>query len=164
VHVLSTDRDRIPLVVQSKLDELVLATQHCHNGLHLNICISYGGRGEIIQACQRLAQDCMDGIVRKTTDINEDMFERYLLTHRPKDNNNNNSGTQCVQLHDQYHPNTVDVLIRTSGEVRISNFLLWQLAYTEMFFIDKKWPEITKYDFINVLRQFATSRQRRYGQ
>ena len=56
-----------------------------------------------------------------------------------------------------------DILIRTSGELRISNFLLWQLAYSEMFFLDKKWPEIEKKDLLEIVRAYASGRERRFG-
>jgi undecaprenyl diphosphate synthase len=111
------------------------------NSLTLNVCLSYGSRGEIVQACQSLATDCVAGTIR-VDNINEEMVSQRLLTSHSPD---------------------PDVLIRTSGEERISNFLLWQLSYTELFFLEKDWPELEKEDFLKVIRTFAQGRQRRFG-
>ena len=116
-------------------------TKHCENGLTMNICLSYGSRGEIVNACKALAIDVRDGIVRPE-DITERHFEDKLLT------------SHCVDP---------DVVIRTSGEYRLSNFLLWQLAYTEMFFVPKQWPELEKNDLLHVIRTYSNGRRRRFG-
>lgn len=108
----------------------------------MNICLSYGSRDEIVGATKSVVQGVLDGDIDPTS-IDETTFHRHLLTH-----------------HSGGDP---DVLIRTSGEVRISNFLLWQLAYTEMFFIGKPWPAVDKDDLLQVIRTYAKGRHRRYG-
>lgn len=120
---------------------MVKETQHC-NGMIMNICLSYGGRGEILGATRNIVDDVLQGMLDPKK-IDENTFEERLLTY--------NCGGDP------------DVLIRTSGEVRISNFLLWQLAYTEFFFVDKPWPAIEKNDLLQVIRTYAKGRIRRYG-
>jgi undecaprenyl diphosphate synthase len=120
---------------------MVNETQHC-DGMIMNICLSYGSRGEIVGATKSVIED----VLQKRLDpknIDEKTIEERLLTY-------NRGGDP-------------DVLIRTSGEVRISNFLLWQLAYTEFFFLDKPWPAIEKNDLLDVIQSYAKSRNRRYG-
>ena len=103
--------------------------------------MSYGSRGEIVNATKALVEDVVAG--RQTVAaIDENEFSRRLLTGPCGD---------------------PDVLIRTSGEIRISNFLMWQLAYSEMFFLQKPWPAIEKDDLLDVIRSFAKGRIRRYG-
>jgi len=121
---------------------MVEETQYC-DGMVLNICLSYGSRDEIVGATKSVVED----VLQKNLDpksINEEIIGQRLLTH--------NCGGDP------------DVMIRTSGEVRISNFLLWQLAYTELFFIDKPWPAVNKADLLQVIRAYAKGRNRRYGQ
>lgn len=120
---------------------MVSETQHC-TGMTMNICMSYGSRGEIVAASRSLATDVAKGVL-DINSIDEDLFESRLLT--------------CAS------GGNPDVLIRTSGEIRISNFLLWQLAYTEMFFVNKAWPAIEKEDLLRVIRSYADGRIRRYG-
>jgi len=108
--------------------------------MRLNLAISYGGREEITQAARRLAQQVEAGTL-KPADITEALFERAL--YRP----------------DIPDP---DLLIRTSGELRISNFLLWQLAYTELYFTDTLWPDFSADDLQAALTEYA-KRQRRFG-
>jgi undecaprenyl diphosphate synthase len=122
------------------MQKMVEETKHCDR-LILNICLSYGSRGEIINACQAVAEDVKNGVIG-TKDINADVFKSKLLTGDCRD---------------------PDLVIRTSGEYRLSNFLLWQLAYSEMFFLNKTWPELTKSDLLLVIRQYATDRKRRFG-
>jgi undecaprenyl diphosphate synthase len=132
---------QIPHHVQQGMNRMVSETASCEGGLTLNICMSYGSRGEIVNASTKLARQVEIGAL-KPSDISEQLFSEQLLT---------------------YHCGDPDILIRTSGEVRISNFLLWQLAYTEMFFIDKPWPAVVKEDLLEVIRAFAKGRQRRFG-
>jgi undecaprenyl diphosphate synthase len=103
--------------------------------------MSYGSRGEIVAAARSLAEDVYLGDL-KIDSIDEDTFQQKLLTS---------------------HSGDPDVLIRTSGEIRISNFLLWQLAYCEMFFLDKPWPAVEKKDLIEIIQAYAGGRIRRYG-
>jgi undecaprenyl diphosphate synthase len=120
---------------------MVEETQHC-TSMMMNICLSYGSRDEIVGATKSIVSDVVQGRL-DPTGIDADTFSQHLLTF-PSDGD-------------------PDVLIRTSGEVRISNFLLWQVAYTEFFFIDKPWPAIEKEDLLQVIRNYAKGRHRRYG-
>jgi undecaprenyl diphosphate synthase len=140
VRVLSTETTLIPGPVKAGLHRLEEETRHC-SGLQMNICLSYGSRGEIVNACRDLARDCVNRVL-KVDQISEEAFEKRLLTK---------------------HCGDVDVLIRTSGEIRISNYLLWQLAYAEMFFMSKNWPELEKGDLLEVIRSYAQGRHRRFG-
>ena len=120
---------------------MVNETQHC-DGMIMNICLSYGSRGEIVGATKSVIEDVLQERLDPKK-IDEKTIEERLLTYS--------------------RGGDPDVLIRTSGEVRISNFLLWQLAYTEFFFIDKPWPAIEKIDLLDVIQSYAKSRNRRYG-
>ncbi|KAG8377019.1 hypothetical protein BUALT_Bualt09G0124600 [Buddleja alternifolia] len=110
--------------------------------LHLIIAVNYSGQSDMVQACQKLALKVKDGLI-EPEDINEFSVERELETN-------------CT---DFPYP---DLLIRTSGELRISNFLLWQLAYTELYFADSLWPDFGEDEFLEALCSFQ-KRQRRYG-
>ena len=127
--------------VRAGVKRMVNETQHC-DGMIMNICLSYGSRGEIVGATKLVIEDVLKGKL-DVKDVDEKILGERLLTY--------NCGGDP------------DVLIRTSGEVRISNFLLWQLAYTEFFFIEKPWPAIQKNDLLEVIRSYAKSRNRRYG-
>ena len=120
---------------------MVEETQHC-TSMIMNICLSYGSRDEIVGATKSIANAAAQGRIDPST-IDENTVSQHLLTSP--------SGGDP------------DVLIRTSGEVRISNFLLWQLAYTELFFIEKPWPAVEKEDLLQVIRTYAKGRHRRYG-
>ncbi|NTV30243.1 MAG: di-trans,poly-cis-decaprenylcistransferase, partial [Candidatus Omnitrophica bacterium] len=111
-----------------------------NTGMIMNIAFNYGGRQEILQAVQSLARDCRDGKLVPES-IDEGLFSGYLYTSGLPD---------------------PDLLIRTSGELRISNFLLWQLSYAECFFTDKCWPEFTVEEFRKALLDFQ-GRRRRFG-
>mmetsp|Transcript_28089 Transcript_28089/g.76207 ORF Transcript_28089/g.76207 Transcript_28089/m.76207 type:complete len:522 (+) Transcript_28089:141-1706(+) len=141
ITVLSTDSEKIPAHVRTKMKQMVNETQHC-NGMIMNICMSYGSRGEIVGATKMVVEDVLQEKIAPDA-IDENTVGERLLTH--------NCGGDP------------DVMIRTSGELRISNFLLWQLAYTEFFFVDKPWPAIEKNDLMNVIRNYAKGRSRRYG-
>jgi undecaprenyl diphosphate synthase len=103
--------------------------------------MSYGSRGEILNAARALAHDAVCGTLNAAK-ISEQDLEKRLLSH---------------------HCGDIDVLIRTSGEIRISNFMLWQLAYSELFFVPKPWPAIEKEDLLQVIRTYANGRRRRFG-
>lgn len=111
-----------------------------HERLILNVALNYTGRWDITQATQQLVAEALQGKIQ-TADINERMIERYLSTHGLPD---------------------PDLLIRTSGEQRISDFFLWQIAFTEFYFTHLKWPEFTTDEFQQALDVYA-SRERRYG-
>lgn len=106
----------------------------------LNIALCYGGRQEIVDAVKRIAEDVKKGVIEPDS-IDEETFRRYLYTSNVPD---------------------PDLVIRTSGEVRISNFLLWQLAYSELYFCEAYWPEFRKIDFWRAIRSFQ-HRERRFG-
>ena len=108
--------------------------------INLTIALSYGGRSEIVEAARGLAAEAVKGKIA-VEDISESLFTTYLETAGMPD---------------------PDLIIRTSGEKRISNFLLWQSAYTEFVFLDKFWPDFTQGDLENAVREFA-NRERRYG-
>jgi undecaprenyl diphosphate synthase len=144
VKVLASEKHLLPKHIQKTFDVLETETRKkCPNGFQLNLCVSYGGRSEIAQAAKHLAVDVKSGKI-SSDDINEAIFSSYLLT----------SKADCVC--------DPDLLIRTSGEIRLSNFLLYQLAYTEMVFVEKNWPEFGRADLLEAIAEF-TRRKRRFG-
>ncbi|TCL09262.1 undecaprenyl pyrophosphate synthetase [Shimia isoporae] len=133
------DRPRLDEKLRELMDELEALTQD-NDGVHLTIALNYGGRDEVARATQRLAQDVADGRL-KPEDVGEETLPKYLDTHVLPD---------------------PDLVIRTSGEARISNFLLWQSAYAEYEFIDTLWPDFTREVFRDLVRSYST-RDRRFG-
>jgi len=133
------DRPGLDEKLRNLMDELEEYTAHC-TGTNLTIAINYGGRDEVARATKRLACDVAQGKLDPQK-IDEETLPRYLDT--------------CV-LPDP------DLVIRTSGEARISNFLLWQSAYAEYEFIETLWPDFTNEIFAQVVRSYA-GRERRYG-
>jgi undecaprenyl diphosphate synthase len=131
--------DELPESTRAKLMETADKLSR-NTGMILNLALSYGGRREIIDAARAMAADIQAGRVRPE-EIDESRFAQYL--YRP-------------ELPEP------DFLIRTSGELRISNFLLWQLAYTELYFTDVLWPDFSEEDLLLALRDFQ-SRERRFG-
>jgi undecaprenyl diphosphate synthase len=111
-----------------------------NDGIFLQIALSYGGREEIVDAQKKLLLDIKSARL-KAEEINEDIFKEYLYTSSIPD---------------------PDLLIRTSGEYRISNFLLWQLAYTELYFTKTLWPDFTKAHLVKAIMNYK-KRDRRYG-
>ncbi len=111
-----------------------------NTGLQLTVALRYGGRSEIARAARRIAERAKAGEIEPAA-VDEALFEAHLLTAGMPD---------------------PDLVIRTSGEKRISNFLLWQTAYSELIFIDRLWPDFTKQDLEDAIREFR-SRDRRYG-
>ncbi|MCS7104682.1 MAG: polyprenyl diphosphate synthase [Thermofilaceae archaeon] len=133
--------DLLPSDIVKELRELEDRTKEFRERF-LNVAIAYGGRAEIVEAAKRIAKDVLNRDI-SIDDIDEKTFEKYLLTaHLPNP-----------------YP---DLVIRTSGESRISNFLLWQIAYSELVFLDVYWPEFRKIDFYRALRTYQ-KRSRRYG-
>jgi len=106
----------------------------------LNVCINYGGRQEIVRVAQELVAKSFSGEINPS-DVNEELFESELLTKGIKD---------------------PELLIRTSGEKRISNFLLWQLAYSEIYITDVYWPDFDEIEFLKAIIDYQ-SRNRRFG-
>lgn len=133
------NREDLPSDVNATLDEAIRQTSG-NTGMVLTLALSYGGRQEICKAATRMAGDVAAGIV-KPEEISTEMFSNYLDTGGLPD---------------------PDFLIRTSGEMRISNFLLWQLAYTELYFTEINWPDFTVNEFHKALADFQ-SRERRFG-
>ena len=111
-----------------------------NTGLTLNIAFNYGGRNEIVRATKQIATMVKNDEI-KIDDINEEMFSNNLYTKGEPE---------------------PDLLIRTGGEVRVSNFLLWQLAYTEFLFVEKYWPDFDKEDLLNAINIFE-QRNRKFG-
>ncbi|MDH6366737.1 MULTISPECIES: isoprenyl transferase [unclassified Breznakia] len=110
-----------------------------NTGLKLVIAINYGSRREITLAAQAYAKDVIDG--KQPLDIDEDTFGSYMMTNGLPE---------------------IDLLVRTSGEKRLSNFLMWQLAYAEFVFVDYAWPELDEARFANIIEEF-NQRNRRFG-
>ena len=106
----------------------------------LCLALSYGGRGEIVDAARALAQDARKGNLNPE-DISEDLFSQYLYTKDMSD---------------------PDLLIRTAGELRVSNFLLWQISYTEIYVTDRYWPDFTKEELHKAIASYQ-QRDRKYG-
>ncbi len=133
------DRPGLDAKLRSLMDELEELTAD-NEGVNLTIALNYGGRDEVARATQRLAQDVADGKL-KPEEVNEETLPKYLDT--------------CV-LPDP------DLVVRTSGEARISNFLLWQSAYAEYEFIDTLWPDFSKEEFRKLVEAYSR-RDRRFG-
>ncbi len=133
------DRPGLDEKLQQMMDELEEVTSHC-TGTNLTIALNYGGRDEVARATKRLARDVAKGRLDPEA-IDEETLPRYLDTHVLPD---------------------PDLVIRTSGEARISNFLLWQSAYAEYEFIDTLWPDFTRDVFSGLVNNFA-GRERRFG-
>ncbi|MEC8196125.1 MAG: polyprenyl diphosphate synthase, partial [Pseudomonadota bacterium] len=133
------DRPRLDEKLRALMDELEELTAE-NDEVNLTIALNYGGRDEVARATQRLAQDVADGKL-KPEDVGEETLPKYLDTHVLPD---------------------PDLVIRTSGEARISNFLLWQSAYAEYEFIDTLWPDFSKEEFRKLVDAYA-KRDRRFG-
>lgn len=140
VRFLTSDEGPIPPELKAACQRLEERSSR-HTGLLLNVCLSYGGRGDVAAACRRVAHEVAQGQLNPE-DVDEQLVSSRLLTGDLSD---------------------PDVLIRTSGERRLSNFLMFQLAYTELFFLEKHWPEVTKADLLDVIGRYQ-ARHRRYGQ
>ena len=133
------DITRLDEDIQSRILELEEFTKN-NGGLNFQIAINYGSRDEIIRAIRNLTKDAMEGKIDQDS-IDEALFEQYLDTKGIPD---------------------PDLLIRTSGEQRLSNYLLWQLAYTEFYFTDVHWPDFSKEELIKAIEVF-NKRNRRFG-
>jgi undecaprenyl diphosphate synthase len=133
------NRTELPADVHAALDEAMAATA-ANSGMTLTLALSYGSRQEIVRAATLLATDLAAGRVT-AEGVDEDTFASYLYTTTIPD---------------------PDLLVRTSGEARISNFLLWQLAYAELYFTDINWPDFSCEELHRALRAYQT-RERRFG-
>ncbi len=125
--------------VRKKLSEVMEKTA-VNGAMTLTLALSYGGRNEILAAVKRILQDGREGRIQPE-DLNGDLFTRYLDTAGVPD---------------------PDLLIRTSGEQRISNFFLWQIAYTELYFTPVLWPDFSREDLMKAIADYQ-SRERRFG-
>ena len=133
------DRVRLEPALVDLMDALEIATAD-NTGVNLTIALNYGGRDEVARAAKRLAHDVKAGRL-DPRQITDETFPRYLDTHVLPD---------------------PDLVIRTSGEARISNFLLWQSAYAEYEFVDTLWPDFSAEEFARVVGRYA-GRERRFG-
>ena len=133
------DKTRLDADIRSRIAELEEATKN-NGGLNFQIALNYGSRDEIVRAVRKIARDAKDGKLEPES-ITPEVISSYLDTHDIPD---------------------PDLLIRTSGEERLSNFLLWQLAYSEFYFTDVLWPDCTKEELMKAIEQY-NSRDRRYG-
>jgi tritrans,polycis-undecaprenyl-diphosphate synthase [geranylgeranyl-diphosphate specific] len=129
----------LPKDIQHSAKTIMSMTKSYKN-YYLNIALAYGGREEIIHAMQRMGTDIKKGKL-KVADISTETVSSYLYTRGLPD---------------------PDLILRTSGEERISNFLLWQLAYSELYFSDVYWPALQKRDFLQAIRTYQ-QRKRRFG-
>ena len=133
------DISRLEIGLQNSINKIIDKTKN-NTGLTLNIAFNYGGRSEILRATKQIAEEVHEGKL-DLEKIDEKCIENHLYTKGQPD---------------------PDILIRTSGEIRISNFLLWQLAYTEFIFIDKYWPDFNENDIEESIRIFQ-KRHRKFG-
>jgi len=129
----------LPIDVQNTLSETIKITERC-DGMILNLALSYGGRAEILHAVQDILFDSQKGKI-KVEEITPQRFSQYLWTRGIPD---------------------PDLLIRTSGEFRISNFLLWQIAYTELYVTETLWPDFDRQELLKAIADYQ-SRERRFG-
>lgn len=137
--VISGNLEELPQEAQKVINQTVESSQY-HRGMVFNLCLNYGGRREIIEACKLAIKQVIAGQLA-IAEINEKVLGRYL-----------------------YHPEIgdIDLMIRTSGEERISNFLLWQLAYSELYFTPVMWPDFNKTDLLKAILNYQ-KRERRFG-
>ena len=133
------DMSGLPKNCRNELKDTIKETAN-NNGLILTLALNYSGRWDIVNAARKYAEAVKEGN-EKTANITEDNFSKYMVTHGMPD---------------------PELLIRTSGELRISNFLLWQLAYTELYFTDVLWPDFRKNHLKEALESYQ-KRERRFG-
>ena len=134
--------DLLPESIQEVIQQVEESTKMYDERL-LNVALAYGGRAEIVDATKKIADEVKNGEL-ETEDINEQVFENYLYTaHMPKQD--------------------ADLIIRTSGEERLSGFLSWQSAYSELCFVDVNWPDFRHIDLLRAVRTYQR-RKRRFGQ
>ncbi len=133
------NRELLPQSVQDAIDEVEAATAE-YDEYFYNVAIAYGGREELVYAFRRIAAKVEEGCI-KAEDIDEKMISKHMYTSHVPD---------------------PDLVLRTSGEVRISNFLLWQMAYSELYFTDVYWPGFRRIDFMRAVRAYQ-QRKRRFG-
>ncbi|CAN2040479.1 ditrans,polycis-undecaprenyl-diphosphate synthase ((2E,6E)-farnesyl-diphosphate specific) [Candidatus Magnetomoraceae bacterium gMMP-15] len=130
---------RLPEKVKKTLEQTMAATSK-NKKMQLNLALSYGGRNEILHSVKQIARDVKNGLI-DPDNITEDYIGSQLYTKNMPD---------------------PDLLIRTSGEMRVSNFFLWQIAYSEIYFTKTLWPDFTKDEFLDILNNYQ-GRERRFG-
>jgi undecaprenyl diphosphate synthase len=133
------DSSALPESIQTKINDAILLSQN-NTGLTLILALSYSSRWEITEMAKKIAQDCLDSKI-SVNEIDYNTINSHLCTHNIPD---------------------PELLIRTSGELRISNFLLWQIAYSELYFTETLWPDFTEDDYIKAIIDFQ-GRERRFG-
>jgi undecaprenyl diphosphate synthase len=133
------DRAALPTDVSDSVETIEKRTASC-DGLHLNVALNYGGRAEILHAARAFAAECVAGTAAPQ-DLTEDRFDSYLWLEGEA---------------------PVDIVVRTGAESRVSNFLLWEMAYAELFFLDVLWPDFTPATLDMIVHKFK-SRNRRFG-
>ena len=133
------DFEGLPKLVQRQLTRVIQETRN-NDKMVLNLALNYGGRSEILQAARRIAERVKDGTL-EVSQVDEELFSRFLYTNGMPD---------------------PDLLIRTSGEQRVSNFLLWQISYAELCLTQKLWPDFGRNDFLTALEEYQR-RERRFG-
>lgn len=138
LHVIG-DIEKLPDLVRDQLQSMIEMTKDGTRG-NLILALSYGSQNEILKAVKEIATEAKEGKINPE-DINAEVFENHLYTR-------------------DFPP--VDLMIRTSGEIRISNFLLWQIAYAELQFLDVLWPDFTKDEFFKCILAYQ-EKERRYG-
>lgn len=131
--------DILPAQTRKEIEEAIKLTEN-NEGLQFNIALNYGGRAEILSACKKLINGVSDGSIDETS-IDEALFSNLLYTGSDPD---------------------PDMIIRTSGEKRISNFLIWQGAYSELMFVDQLWPDFDEKVLCSAIIEYQ-SRDRRFG-
>ncbi|MGM9834206.1 MAG: polyprenyl diphosphate synthase [Bacilli bacterium] len=136
--IFSGRRDNLKKNVIEAMDTIVELTRNNTGGVY-NICLNYGGHAEIIDATKKIAEDVVNNKI-SINEIDEELYSKYIYQPLPP----------------------IDLLIRTSGEYRISNFMLWQLAYAEFYFTNIAWPAFNEDEFDKAIEEF-NKRERRYG-
>lgn len=136
--VFSGLKDKLSDKVVKAMEKMSEETKNNNNGV-FNICLNYGGQDEIVNASKKISEDVLNGNL-SINDINKDSFGKYLFNDLPP----------------------IDLLIRTSGEYRISNFMLWQMAYAELYFTDVLWPDFDEKQMDKAIEVF-NNRDRRFG-
>ncbi|MFB6497409.1 isoprenyl transferase [Bacillus haynesii] len=136
---LTGDREGLPPHTIRAVEKAIRDTEN-NDGLILNFALNYGGRAEIVRAAKKIAEEAKKGTLN-TEEIDEKLFSDYLMTEALQD---------------------PDLLIRTSGEIRLSNFMLWQLAYSEFLFTDVLWPDFKEVHLLQAIGEYQR-RGRRFG-
>lgn len=136
--IFSGVKNKLSNKVINAMHKMMEETKNNKNGI-FNICLNYGGQDEIVEATKKICEDVSENKL-KIEEINKEIFSKYLFNDLPP----------------------IDLMIRTSGEYRISNFMLWQLAYSELYFTDTLWPDFNEKEFDKAIDSF-NKRDRRFG-